>query len=112
MFDEAWPRYLLKLGAGAGKPKVLSLLIAWSYFHKLYEPGSILARNILLIAPNIIVLDRLRHDFDSLRIFVNDPVLPDNDHDGQNRRDDFQMTLEHEALGKKGSGVRHGRRHA
>ncbi len=64
MFDEDWPRYVLKMATGAGKTKVLSLLIAWSYFHKLYEPASRLAHNFLLIAPNIIVLDRLRHDFD------------------------------------------------
>ena len=93
MFDEQWPRYVLKMATGAGKTKVLSLLIAWSYFHRLYEPGSELARNILLIAPNIIVLDRLRHDFDGLRIFFNDPILPDNGHDGRNWRDDFQFTL-------------------
>ena len=93
MFDESWPRYVLKLATGAGKTKVLSLLIAWSYFHRLYEPNSTLARNCLLIAPNIIVLDRLRHDFDGLRIFFNDPVLPDNGYEGRNWRDDFQMTL-------------------
>ena len=93
MFDEAWPRYVLKIATGAGKTKVLSLLIAWSYFHKLYEPDSTLARNFLLIAPNIIVLDRLRADFDGLRIFFNDPILPDNGHAGHNWRDDFQMTL-------------------
>jgi type III restriction enzyme len=57
MFAEAWPRYVLKLATGAGKTKVLSLLIAWSHFYKLYEPDSSLARNLLLIAPNIIVLD-------------------------------------------------------
>ena len=39
-FDEEQPRYVLKLATGAGKTKVLSLLIAWSYFHKLYEPDS------------------------------------------------------------------------
>lgn len=93
MFDEDWPRYVLKLATGAGKTKVLSLLIAWSYFHKLYEPTSSLARNFLLIAPNIIVLDRLRADFDGLRIFFNDPVLPDNGLDGRNWRDDFQIAL-------------------
>ncbi|WP_029889349.1 DEAD/DEAH box helicase [Polycyclovorans algicola] len=92
-FDEDWPRYVLKLATGAGKTKVLSLLIAWCYFHKTYEPGSTLARNILLIAPNIIVLDRLRADFDGLRIFFNDPVLPDNGYDGCNWRDDFQVAL-------------------
>jgi type III restriction enzyme len=93
MFPEDWPRYVLKLATGAGKTKVLSLLIAWSYFHKLYEPDSTLARNFLLIAPNIIVLDRLRADFDGLKIFFNDPILPANGHDGRNWQDDFQIAL-------------------
>ncbi len=93
MFDEDWPRFVVKMATGAGKTKVLSLLIAWSYFHKLYEPASTLARNFLLIAPNIIVLDRLRTDFDGLRIFFNDPVLPDNGHAARNWRDDFQIAL-------------------
>ena len=93
MFDEQWPRYVVKMATGAGKTKVLSLLIAWSYFHKIYEPDSVLARNFLVIAPNIIVLDRLRADFDGLKIFFNDPVLPDNGHEGRNWRDDFQITL-------------------
>jgi len=93
MFDEDWPRFVVKMATGAGKTKVLSLLMAWSYFHKLYEAGSELARNFLLIAPNIIVLDRLRADFDGLRIFFNDPVLPDNGHAGRNWRDDFQIAL-------------------
>ena len=93
MFDEEWPRYALKMATGAGKTKVLSLLIAWSFFHRLYEPDSTLARNFLVIAPNIIILDRLRADFDGLRIFFTDPVLPANGHDGRNWRDDFQLTL-------------------
>lgn len=93
MFPEDWPRYVSKMATGAGKTKVLSLLMAWCYFHRSYEPGSALARNLLLIAPNIIVLDRLRADFDGLKIFFNDPVLPDNGFGGRNWRDDFQMTL-------------------
>jgi len=93
MFDEDWPRYVLKMATGAGKTKVLSLLIAWSFFHKLYEPDSALSRNFLVIAPNIIVLDRLRADFDGLKIFFNDPVLPNNGCEGRNWRDDFQLTL-------------------
>ncbi len=93
MFDEEWPRYVVKMATGSGKTKVISLLIAWSYFHKLYEPGSTLSRNFLVIAPNIIVLDRLRADFDGLKIFFNDPILPDNGHEGRNWRDDFQVTL-------------------
>ena len=93
MFDETWRRLVIKMATGAGKTKVMSLAIAWSYFHKLYEPESELARNFLVIAPNIIVLDRLHRDFRSLRIFFEDPVLPDNGVDGRNWRDDFQLTL-------------------
>ena len=37
MFDEDWTRYVLKLATGAGKTKVMSLLMAWSYFHRKYE---------------------------------------------------------------------------
>ncbi len=93
MFDESWPRYVLKMATGAGKTKVISLLMAWCYFHKLYESGSSLARNFLVIAPNIIVLDRLRTDFDGLKIFFNDPILPPDGHEGQNWMADFQLTL-------------------
>jgi type III restriction enzyme len=93
MFQEDWRRFVIKMATGSGKTKVLSLILAWCYFHKLYEAGSDLARNFLVIAPNIIVLDRLRADFDGLKIFYHDPVLPDNGYEGRNWRDDFQMTL-------------------
>lgn len=93
MFDETWRRYVVKMATGAGKTKVLSLALAWSYFHKMYEPGSELARNFLLIAPNIIVLDRIYKDFQGLKLFFEDPVIPDNGFDGRNWHDDFQLTL-------------------
>lgn len=93
MFAEDWTRYVMKLATGAGKTKIMSLLMAWSYFHKLYEPDSDLSTNFLLIAPNIIVLDRLRIDFDGARIFYEDPLLPDNGYEGQNWQDDFQITV-------------------
>ncbi len=93
MFDETWRRYVIKMATGSGKTKVMSLALAWSFFHKLYEPDSELARNFLVIAPNIIVLDRIYKDFQGLRIFFEDPVIPDNGFDGRNWRDDFQLTL-------------------
>ncbi len=93
MFDEEWLRFVIKMATGTGKTKVMSLIIAWCYFHKLYEEDSKLAANFLMIAPNIIVLDRLRADFDGLRVFWKDPVLPDNGYEGRNWQDDFQMTL-------------------
>lgn len=96
MFDETWRRFVVKMATGSGKTKVLSLALAWSFFCKTYEPdgaGASLARNFLVIAPNIIVLDRIYKDFQGLRIFFQDPVLPDNGFDGHNWRDDFQLTL-------------------
>ena len=93
MFIEDWTRYVVKMATGSGKTKVISLLLTWSYFHRLYEEGSTMSKNFLVIAPNIIVLDRLRADFDGLKIFFEDPILPDNWYEGQNRRDDFQITL-------------------
>jgi len=94
MFDETWRRFVVKMATGTGKTKVLSLVLAWSFYHKLYEPGSDLARNFLVIAPNIIVLDRIYKDFQGLRIFLkDDPILPDNGVDGRNWHDDFQLTL-------------------
>jgi len=93
MFDEDWLRLVIKMATGSGKTKVMSLLITWCYFNKIYEADSTLATNFLLIAPNIIVLDRLRADFDGLRIFFNDPLLPENGYEGQNWQDDFQLTL-------------------
>ena len=93
MFDETWRRFVIKMATGSGKTKELSLALAWSFFHKLYEPESELSRNFLVITPNIIVLDRIYRDFQGLRIFFDDPVLPDNGVDGRNWRDDFQLTL-------------------
>ena len=93
MFDETWRRFVVKMATGSGKTKVLSLVLAWSFFHKLYEPDSTLARNFLVIAPNIIVLDRIYKDFQGLRIFFHDPVLPDNGFEGRDWRNDFQLTL-------------------
>ena len=92
-FQESWNRYVIKMATGSGKTKVLSLLLAWSFFHKTYEADSTLARNFLLITPNIIVLDRIRADFDGLKIFFTDPILPENGYAGQDWRNDFQLTL-------------------
>jgi type III restriction enzyme len=47
MFDETWRRFVVKMATGTGKTKVLSLVLAWSFYHKLYEPESGLARNFL-----------------------------------------------------------------
>ena len=93
MFTEEWLRFVIKMATGAGKTKVMSLVVAWAYFHKKYEEDSNLAKNFLLITPNVIVFERIKHDFQGLKIFWDDPVVPDNGYQGQNWQDDFQMTL-------------------
>ena len=92
-FDEDWARYVIKMATGTGKTKVLGLVLVWSYFHKLYEPDSDLSRNFLLIAPNIIVLNRLLKDFAGLKYFFEDPFLPPNGYRDRNWTEDFQPTL-------------------
>jgi type III restriction enzyme len=93
MFTEDWLRFVIKMATGAGKTKVMSLVIAWAYFNKLYEEDSGLAKNFLLIAPNVIVFERIKNDFEGNKIFFQDPVLPDNGYMGQSWQDDFQITL-------------------
>lgn len=93
MFAEDWRRYVVKMATGAGKTKVLALVLVWSFFHKLYEEDSDLARNFLVIAPNIIVLDRILKDFEGLRIFFDDPMIPDAGYHEHDWKSDFQLTL-------------------
>lgn len=93
MFPENWTRYIVKMATGTGKTKVLGLVLVWSFFHALYEKDSPLSKNFLLIAPNIIVLNRLRKDFEGLKYFFEDPFLPDDGFRNQNWRQDFQLTL-------------------
>ena len=88
LIEETWRRYVIKMATGSGKTKTLSLLLTWAYFHKKYEKDSELSTNFLVIAPNIIVLDRLRTDFDGLKIFSEDPIIPDNGFGGNNWKSD------------------------
>ena len=73
--DLPYPRYVVKMATGSGKTKVMALAMAWCYFSNLYENGSLPA-TFLLVAPNLIVLERLRTDFDSARVFRDDPIIP------------------------------------
>ena len=93
MFDENWTRYVVKMATGAGKTKVMGLTLVWSYFHKLYETDSLLSKNFLVIAPNIIVLNRLRKDFDGLKMFFDEPFIPENGYADRDWKNDFQLTL-------------------
>ncbi len=69
-------RYAFKMATGSGKTWVIAMAIVWSYFHKKYVPGSDLATNFLIVAPNVIVYQRLEKDFASNRIFRDLPLVP------------------------------------
>ncbi len=52
-------RLAMKMATGSGKTMAMSLCVVWSYFHALYEPDSPMATSFLVIAPNLIVFERL-----------------------------------------------------
>ena len=74
--EDLWPRFAFRVATGAGKTKIMSLAIVWSYFHALRESDSPMARNFVVIAPNLTVFERLKQDFGDGRVFDTDPLIP------------------------------------
>jgi type III restriction enzyme len=73
---EKLPRYAIKMATGSGKTVVMALAVAWSYFNRRFEQGSNMARHFLVLAPNIIVYERLRTEFENETIFRDLPIIP------------------------------------
>jgi len=73
---DPFARYCTKMATGSGKTKVMSLAIAWQYFNAVAEANDSYARTFLIIAPNVIVFERLRTDFAGGQIFNVDPIIP------------------------------------
>jgi type III restriction enzyme len=74
-FDD-FARYCIKMATGSGKTKVMSLVIAWQFANAIKEGRDDYAKTFLILAPNVIVFDRLKTDFENGRIFRTDPILP------------------------------------
>ena len=70
------PRFAIKAATGSGKTMVMAYLIYWSMAHSIREKSSKLANNFLLLAPNVIVFERLRKDFEGGRIFRDLDMSP------------------------------------
>jgi len=79
-------RYAVKMATGSGKTLVMAMAVVWSYFHKKFEPDSELSKSFLIIAPNIIVFERLKEDFESGKIFQEWDLIPNE------WKHDWQMT--------------------
>jgi len=73
-YDE-FARYCVKMATGSGKTLVMSLAVVWQFANYLRgEKGY--ANNFLVLAPNIIVFERLRGDFESGKTFRKLPLIP------------------------------------
>ncbi|MGH9426312.1 MAG: DEAD/DEAH box helicase, partial [Terriglobia bacterium] len=72
-------RYCIKMATGSGKTKVMALAVVWQFLNAVREDEEIArdyAKTFLLIAPNVIVFERLKTDFAGGRIFRADPLIP------------------------------------
>ncbi len=72
-------RYSIKMATGSGKTKVMALAVAWQFLNAAREPDEIArdyAKTFLILAPNVIVFDRLKGDFANKRIFQVDQMIP------------------------------------
>jgi len=73
---EGLQRFAFKMATGSGKTLVMAMAVVWSHFHKKMIPGSDLSTNFLIVAPNVIVYQRLEKDFAANRIFYELPLIP------------------------------------
>jgi len=73
-----WNKYAFKMATGSGKTFVMAMAIAWQCFNKIYstDSGRRYTTNFLMIAPNLIVLDRLKDAFEDGKIFSEIPIIP------------------------------------
>lgn len=77
-------RYAFKMATGAGKTEAMAMAIVWSYLNRTLLPspthsgsgGDVLAENFLVVAPNVIVYERLARDFAGNAIFRSRPLIP------------------------------------
>jgi type III restriction enzyme len=78
-YHDDFARYCIKMATGSGKTKVMALAIAWQFLNAAREPDETAkeyAKTFLVLAPNVIVFERLKTDFAGARIFRADPVIP------------------------------------
>lgn len=69
-------RYAVKAATGSGKTMIMALYVTWSYFHSTREADSTQASNFLIVAPNVIVFERLKVDFANSKLFRDLQLAP------------------------------------
>ncbi len=75
---DVWAKYCFKMATGSGKTMVMALAMVWHYFNakETRDDGVRFTRNFLVLAPNIIVMDRLEEAFGNGAIFRDCPMVP------------------------------------
>ena len=70
-------RYGVKMATGSGKTMVMALAVVWSYLNAINEPEcNEYATSFLIIAPNVIVFERLQGDFAGGEVFRKFQMVP------------------------------------
>lgn len=102
---DLWPRYCFRMATGSGKTFVMGLSLVWQYFNSVYgtDNGVPYSRHFLLVAPNLIVLDRLG-DFEDSKLFHEWPffVPPEWENDF-----DLQTVIQTEDVPAHSRGILH-----
>ncbi|MEM8968836.1 MAG: DEAD/DEAH box helicase family protein [Bacteroidota bacterium] len=73
---DEFTRYAVKMATGSGKTLVMSLAIVWQYANAIREDAERYAKTFLVIAPNVIVFERLKLDFAGGQVFRTLPLYP------------------------------------
>ncbi len=112
---DLWPKYCFKMATGSGKTWVMALAMVWQYFNKIFETdnGMRYSSHFLLLAPNLIVLDRLygtseegeidKSGFANNAIFYNFPFIPPE----WQADFDLQLIFQSEIIPRTGMGILH-----
>ncbi len=69
-------RYCIKMATGSGKTKVIAMAVVWQYLNAAREADEIArdyAKTFLILAPNVIVFERLKKDFSGPSVFALTP---------------------------------------
>jgi len=112
---DVWPKYCFKMATGSGKTLVMAMAMLWQYFNRLFNTnnGARYASHFLLLAPNLIVLDRLngtveegiidKSGFAHNAIFNNFPFIPPEWHADF----DLQLILQSQVIPRTAKSVLH-----
>ena len=65
----------VKMATGSGKTFVISMAIVWQFANYL-RGGEGYASTFLVLAPNVIVYERLKTDFENGNVFRTLPFIP------------------------------------